>query len=56
VGCHEVLGFEGAQVIESVEQYSRIAILLPPDSKYVEERGPHQVVNGHVEVRKPKGD
>jgi hypothetical protein len=56
VGCHEVLSFEGAQVVESVEQYPRITVLLPSDGKYVEESGPYQVVNGHVEVRKPKGD
>ena len=56
MGCHEVFRVEGTEVVKAVEQYPRVTILLTSNSKYVEQRWPHQVVNRHVEVREPKSD
>jgi len=53
VRTHQVLRLQAQQVVQPDQQHARIAVFLATDGEHVEERRPHQVVDGHAQRGEP---
>ena len=55
VGTDEVLRSQAQDVLNTFDEYPRVAVLLATDGKNIEKYGPHCVVDAQSQLGKPEG-